>query len=142
MSGELLRAILEKSSLDSNPAFYRLEHAFGASVTRQEVSLQLGRENYFLIMQLMPYKLDVFGVAVFGPLLANSFQLVRSRNSQKFFSDATIGNLLGNNANYGYTMPEYWLLEPAETLTMIIDPVNVVANQRVGMHFAGIEYRV
>lgn len=142
---EILRAVLTQGCTYAGYASYLMEQQFSGAAFTCSVQLQGKQDTFFLITSLTPYVIKNIGggdgTVTFGDDLPVTIMLRdASAHKNKMNIDGTL-NQWGSPIVKEYTMPNYWLLEPASTIILDIDPTNIPTNSFVGVHLNGIEYR-
>ncbi len=135
---EQLRAVLDKSCTLSVPMFYTLEAVYGATVTAQRVQLQCKADRWFLVNAISPYVINEDGEYSADDAIAMS--LYDPSSTRRWSSVKNLMSQWGGNLAHQFTMPQYWLLDPAALIVLEIDAANVPVNSKVGVTLIGIEY--
>lgn len=147
--GELLRAVLEASSVYSNPAFYCIPLDAGA-VTGATLRglLQLHKDRWFMITNVIPTSTE-FDVA--DPN-ATGFERVSRQEFIRIYDPADNGDFqrvafqlqmseIGDTSfNYQFTLPEYIIWGPASLIGVEWQGVGSATANIKFLTLAGIEY--
>lgn len=148
---EILRAILDASAIDSQPAFYTanilsVSTAGALTYASRNTFFEMKPDVWFLMMGFTRILQDQRNNG--NPNLPADFSTVRLtslKRSQPFDNAATPQYLLNSILNNSRTLDEYVLFEPAETVQVTMDiPVisGFAQNWQSFLIMSGIEYRM
>lgn len=155
--GELLRAVCDKTCIDSNPAFYTARLSFQivgptANVFADRSTIfETKRDTWFLLMGwAQSTTFEVAGVgATWQPIdRASGFTLRDVKTGRRFNASDTVPKFIQNyNLNNFVTLPEYVLWEPGSSIEVIQNVQIATANaltfdQNNVVTLAGIEYKL
>jgi hypothetical protein len=152
--GEILRAILDATCVDQNPAWYSV--AITATSTgplaralgRRSATIQCKKDTYFL---MMAHTQDVVVGAAAPPFweaktYPSTFALQNLGSSDLYDFGQVQHGLAGYNSNNIITLPHYVLWKPSDLIGLVMDvpiqnPVGTVTDMTF-VTLAGIEYRM
>lgn len=140
MSGEILRAVLDKSCLFSAPNWYTIGIDLTAPQTTGVAYLETKVDRLFLVTAITAFSVPTSNGGT-AALQSFGFQVTLPRSSRVLFNrDPLMVPLMGNVQNFRFTLPEYVLLESNDLVQFNVS--NIVAGQArkyvLTMH--GIEY--
>jgi len=142
MSGEILRAVMEKSCIFSSPSFYSVELTVPATIPPILTANLTGKsDSYFLIMGVAPYLLASAGGDNTAMAEIMSFTVRSPKTSKIWTFGEMAGRSWGKNLAGMTFMSEYPLLEPDELLAVDFSTEGFAAANVAGVTFVGIEYR-
>jgi hypothetical protein len=123
MSGEFLRAVLDKNAVNIAPAIYTIEAVVPNPLPTSIFggNLQCKQDRYFLAMGAQ----FVFLAAPTERPFDVSFNLVQIHNFRTlsvFANEATKGGFWGGNMNAMNMLTDYMLFEPADLIGFRIAP--------------------
>lgn len=138
---ELLRAVLDKSCIYSNPAFYTAEIAYvAASDAPQTTYVEIKADKYFLITSISFTNFSTAGGGTSAPAFGK-YQIRRSRSSQSLFPFPLNPSYFGSASDREvFTLPHYILCDPTDLLEITFQPDLIAANRIFSLTFNGIEY--
>ena len=152
--GEILRAVMEKNCIYSQPSFFSIPLSLvtsGAppSFARRQTSVQWKTDSWFLVIGWAQFNAFA-NVGIFGwapPLAASRFVLAKGNNQEQFEFNAPAPAANHNgNLNDFLSLPEYPLIAPGELVTVFED-VQVTNTgspftRTTTVTLAGVEYQM
>lgn len=153
--GEILRAILETSCIDSRTAFYSFALTYATTpgaltFGRRQASVQCKSDTWFLAMGWTQDSGQPAGVANpyiwETPSFPSTFSIQRASTGEQYQLAPTSQVLQNYNLNNFVTLDEYPLFAPAE-LILVQEDVRVIGGGGVGSEVVfvtiqGVEYQM